>query len=213
MQLLVVFFMGPPGSGKGTHSDELVQVFRHIGLKCGVVKVSDYLEKLIDSGSDDSGIRADVKKAMQKGEFVPSGYAVKAFMDVLLGDEYDVIIADGSCRQLEETKVILDTLHLSRCRIDVNVIVLDIPWTESEKRISDRSKESGREDDQSKEVIRYRIKEYYDPNHGTKKSLNELRKNDNVSIHTINGCRETEDVFSDILNVLNVNEPVNYSGH
>jgi adenylate kinase len=84
----MIFFLGPPGSGKGTLSRLIAS--RH-GFK--VIAIGDLLRKEIESGSD---LGADLKKLLDKGEFAPTSLIL------------DLIVSNFSHNQDSNEKISID---------------------------------------------------------------------------------------------------------
>ena len=195
-------FMGPPGSGKGTHAARLQEVIESTtNLNCAMVSVGRFLRKFTKEGWGSVGTRSYLIGAIDNGDLVKEGFPVAALMKVILDEnEYDVIIADGSCRSILETKVVVSTLTAIPGN-SVEMVVMHIPQNEAEKRILDRAKESGRADDSDPETVRKRVLEYYNGHTETLASIEMMRNSCNIITHDINGNRPMKEVFNDIRNI------------
>lgn len=64
----VIFVLGGPGSGKGTHCDMLRERFNLLHLSVG-----DILREYLKSGTKEA---AEISKRMKEGQMVPSGIVV-----------------------------------------------------------------------------------------------------------------------------------------
>ncbi len=150
MYSLVIF--GPPGSGKGTQSEKLIEKYGLTHLSTG-----DVLRAEIKSGSE---LGNQIKSLIEKGELVSDEMVqemVKAF--VMKNKDAKGFIFDGFPRTVAQAQW-LDNM-LSEISTSVNIMIsLDVPDDELRIRLLSRGKVSGRQDDQDEAIINNRIDVY-----------------------------------------------------
>ena len=149
--MLNIVIFGPPGSGKGTQSEKIIE-------KYGVAHIStgDILRKEMKEGSE---LGQNAKAYIDKGELVPDDVII-GMLDKKLKSLADVqgVIFDGFPRTVEQAGALKEML-LQRGE-DVNVMLnLEVPRDELIDRLLKRGQESGRSDD-NQETIEKRIKVY-----------------------------------------------------
>ena len=146
---LVLF--GPPGSGKGTQSANLLHTY---GLKH--VSTGDLLREEI-AGHTPMGVEA--QKYIDQGLLVPDEVVISMISTKL--DEYaDArgFIFDGFPRTTAQAEALDNLLEFKNTQIHL-VISLEVPVAELARRIIERGATSGRSDDTEEGVIK-RMEEY-----------------------------------------------------
>ena len=150
--MLNIVLFGPPGAGKGTQSEMLIEKYNLIHLSTG-----DILRKEL-ANETDLGIEA--KKYMDQGLLVPDEVVIGMICTQLenyIGSEG--FIFDGFPRTTEQAIALDNLLKEKNMFIDA-MISLQVEDKELIRRLLERGKDSGRADDQSEEIISNRIKEY-----------------------------------------------------
>lgn len=148
---LILF--GPPGSGKGTQSENLVVKYHLKHLSTG-----DLLRSEINAQTP-LGIEA--KKIMDKGHLVPDEVVIGMISSAL--DTYTDVkgfLFDGFPRTSAQAEALDKLLELKKAPIEV-MIALEVTEEELVKRLLKRGQTSGRTDDNNDTVIRARIVEYH----------------------------------------------------
>lgn len=144
---------GPPGSGKGTQSENLVSkyVLKHLST-------GDLLRTEIQK---QSYLGLEAKKIMDKGELVPDNVVISIISTALKANrESNGFLFDGFPRT-EAQAIALDELLLQhQTAIDL-VLALKVSEEELVKRLLHRGITSGRTDDLNEKVVRARITEYH----------------------------------------------------
>lgn len=93
-----IILLGPPGSGKGTVSDQLVKDFKLFHISAG-----ELLREQVQKGTT---LGKDIKKFIEKGDLVPNQFVVQMVkLEVNGKDNY---ILDGFPRSVEQAKDIED---------------------------------------------------------------------------------------------------------
>jgi len=147
---LILF--GPPGSGKGTQSDKLVEKY---GLKH--LSTGNLLRQEI---ADKTPLGIEAKSFMDKGQLVPDEVVigmVDSYFDQHKGAKG--FLFDGFPRTVAQAVALDKLLDLKNTSI-ASVLALEVSEEELVKRLLNRGKTSGRSDDTNEEVIRKRFAVY-----------------------------------------------------
>lgn len=147
---LILF--GPPGSGKGTQSEKIVEKFSLIHLSTGNLLRQEIADKTT------LGLAA--KNFMDKGQLVPDEVVI-AMIGSCLEKHPDAkgFLFDGFPRTVAQAQALDKLLSLKRTSI-CKVIALAVDEEELTKRLVKRGETSGRSDDTNEEVIRKRFAVY-----------------------------------------------------
>jgi len=150
--MLNIVLFGPPGAGKGTQSDRLIDKYKLVHLSTGDIFRSNI------KGETDLGLMA--KKFMNKGELVPDSVTIKMLRDVVLKNpEANGFIFDGFPRTNNQA-IALDEF-LSELNTSITVMLsLDVEEEELKTRLLKRAEVSGRADDADESIIKNRISVY-----------------------------------------------------
>ena len=152
--MLNLVLFGPPGAGKGTQSQKLIEKYGLIHLSTG-----DLLRGEKEQGTT-LGLEAD--KLMKEGKLVPDEVVIGMISNKLdANKDAEGFIFDGFPRTVAQAEA-LDNLLESKDSSISGMIALEVNDDELERRLLERGKKSGRPDDANPEVIRKRIKEYND---------------------------------------------------
>ncbi|HVW96625.1 MAG TPA: adenylate kinase [Mucilaginibacter sp.] len=187
--MLNLVLFGPPGAGKGTQSQKLIEKYGLIHLSTG-----DLLRSEIAQGTD---LGLEAKKLMDEGMLVPDAVVIGMISHKLDANKNAKgFIFDGFPRTVAQAEA-LDVLLESKKAPISGMITLEVPDDELEKRLLLRGKDSGRPDDANPEVIRKRIKEYNDktaPVAGFYKAQQKFK--------SINGIGTINEIFETIAGVI-----------
>jgi adenylate kinase len=187
--MLNLVLFGPPGAGKGTQSQKLIEKFGLIHLSTG-----DLLRAEKDQGTE---LGLEAKKLMDDGKLVPDAVVIGMISNKLdANKDAKGFIFDGFPRTVAQAEA-LDNLLSSKQSSISGMIALEVTDAELEQRLLLRGKSSGRADDANPEVIRKRIKEYNDktaPVAGFYQGQNKYT--------SINGIGSVEDIFTSINTVI-----------
>lgn len=147
---LVLF--GPPGSGKGTQSDKLVEKYKLVHLSTGNL--------LREEIAQQTPLGMEAKHFMDKGQLVPDEVVigmVDNYFDKHKGAKG--FLFDGFPRTVAQARALDNLLDLKMTSISA-VVALEVTEEELVKRLLNRGKTSGRSDDTNEEVIRKRYAVY-----------------------------------------------------
>ncbi len=147
---LILF--GPPGSGKGTQSDRLVEKYGLVHLSTGNL--------LREEISNKTPLGIEAKKFMDNGQLVPDEVVigmVDSFFD--RHKNANGFLFDGFPRTVAQAQALDKLLTLKKTDIAV-VLALDVTEEELVKRLLNRGKTSGRSDDSDELVIKKRFAVY-----------------------------------------------------
>lgn len=147
---LILF--GPPGSGKGTQSENLIAKY---GLKH--LSTGDLLRSEI---SRQTALGMEAKAFMDKGQLVPDEVVIGMISSALdENPEAKGFLFDGFPRTSAQAEALDKLLQLKQTSIAV-MLALEVSEEELVKRLLKRGETSGRSDDTNEQVIRARIVEY-----------------------------------------------------
>lgn len=151
--MLNIVLFGPPGAGKGTQSEKLIEKYGLVHLSTGDILRGELAAK--------SELGLEAKKYMDKGELVPDEVVI-GMIDQKIERNKDAkgFIFDGFPRTKAQASA-LDNLLAKRNLSISCMLSLEVEHDELVKRLLGRGKESGRADDQDVSIIENRIKVYH----------------------------------------------------
>jgi adenylate kinase len=152
--MINIVLFGPPGSGKGTQAQHLIEKYN---LK--QVSTGDLFRFNMKNGTELGKL---AKSYIDKGELVPDQVTIDMLIDELRKPtEASGYIFDGFPRTAHQTEA-LETIVKEELNSGISVclslIVDDAVLVE---RLLKRGETSGRTDDSNEDIIRNRITEYY----------------------------------------------------
>lgn len=147
---LILF--GPPGSGKGTQSQNIVDTYKLEHISTG--------DLLREEVGKQSPLGMEAQKFMDQGMLVPDEVVI-GMISGKIDEQPDArgFIFDGFPRTKEQAEALDKLLEFKNTAIDL-VLSLEVPEQELIDRLVKRGETSGRSDD-NEEVITKRIKEYH----------------------------------------------------
>ncbi len=150
--MINIVIFGPPGAGKGTQSEKLLEKYSLVHISTG-----DLFRANI-KGETKLGLRA--KAFMDKGELVPDSVTIDMLRaKVEENPNAQGFIFDGFPRTTPQADA-LDTLLASLSTSISACLSLQVPDEELVARLLNRGKTSGRADDADETVIRNRLAVY-----------------------------------------------------
>lgn len=187
--MLNVVLFGPPGAGKGTQSEKLIEKYHLNHISTG-----DLFRKHLGEGTD---LGKEARKYMDQGRLVPDEVVIGMVGENIKSNK-DVkgFIFDGFPRTVAQAEA-LDSLLKNNGMVISGMISLEVPEEILKERIRERGKTSGRTDDQDEEKIKTRIQVYLDetlPVADFYKSQGKLS--------TVHGVGEIDTIFDHISQVM-----------
>ncbi len=150
--MLNLVLFGPPGSGKGTQAEKLVEKYNLFHISTG-----DMFRYELKNNTELGQL---AKSYSERGELVPDSVTI-AMLRKRVEDNPNVkgFIFDGFPRTIPQAEA-LDTL-LKEMNQSVNALIaLKVAEDEIVKRLLNRGKTSGRADDNDERIIRNRMQVY-----------------------------------------------------
>lgn len=183
---IVIF--GPPGSGKGTQSQNIIDKFGLMHLSTGDLLRSEIQNETL--------LGLEAKKYMDQGALVPDEVVIGMISSKLEDNpEAKGFIFDGFPRTVVQAEALDKLLSFKEAPIHL-VLSLKVNEVELIERLVKRGEESGRSDD-NEEIITQRIKEYH---HKTAAVAGYYDEQDKLV--EIEGIGSIEDIFQNISSVI-----------
>ena len=152
-----IILLGPPGAGKGTQAQLLVENRDMVQLSTG-----DMLREAKDSGTEMGKMVADV---MARGELVTDEIVIGLIREKLEGDNKGGFIFDGFPRTLEQADALAALMaemgqeisHAIELRVNDEVLVSRIVGRAEEARLAGKPVRA----DDNEESLKVRLMAYY----------------------------------------------------
>ncbi len=182
---MIIILFGPPGAGKGTQAQRLVERYRLKQISTG--------DMLRDSIANESELGRKAKSIMDRGELVPDEIILSMIRDKLENSDYKGFIFDGFPRNLEQAEALDEMLLQLNLSLDL-VIEIVVEDQLLISRIQNRVRESknARSDD-NEEVLKNRLHVYHQSTEMIKPYYLKKKK-----LVEIDGMRSIEKVSNDI---------------
>ena len=154
LKMINIVLFGPPGSGKGTQAQNLIEKFNLKQISTG--------DLFRFNMKNDTELGKLAKYYIDKGELVPDQVTINMLVDELKKPtDTNGFIFDGFPRTSYQTEV-LDQIVKEQLHSEISVCLSLIVDDEIlVQRLVKRGETSGRVDDSEESIIRNRIKEYY----------------------------------------------------
>ena len=150
--MINIVIFGPPGAGKGTQSEHILEKFKLVHISTG-----DLFRANI-KGETELGMKA--KSFMDKGELVPDEVTIGMLKAKVEENPHaNGFIFDGFPRTTPQAEALDDLLNSLNTSISV-CLSLQVPDEELVARLLNRGKTSGRADDANEDVIKNRLAVY-----------------------------------------------------
>ena len=189
--MLNIVLFGPPGAGKGTQAEKIINKYNLVHLSTGDILRSELTDK--------TKLGLEAKKYMDKGELVPDEVVIgmiETKIDQNLGTRG--FIFDGFPRTTAQAEA-LDRLLSKKGTTITAMLMLTVEHDELIKRLLNRGKISERRDDQDISVIENRIKVY---NNETAPLINYYKKLGKYS--AIPGMGSIEEIFERLCHTIDL---------
>jgi len=150
--MINLILFGPPGSGKGTQAEKLVERYELLHISTG--------DLFRHEMGNNTTLGQKAKEYIAKGELVPDEITVGMLRNKVEANlDVQGFIFDGFPRTIAQAKA-LDNLLAEKNTEVSKLVMLDVPDDEIVARILNRGKTSGRTDDLDEDIIRNRIEVY-----------------------------------------------------
>jgi adenylate kinase len=182
---LILF--GPPGSGKGTQSQKIMERYGLIHLSTG-----DLLRREITAKTP---LGLEAARLMERGQLVPDEVVI-GMIDSSLEKNGDAkgFLFDGFPRTLAQAEALDKLLALKKTSIS-KVLALDVSEEELVQRLLKRGETSNRADDRDEATIRKRYQVYKNETEVVGQHYKDLQK-----FEVLNGEGSVEEIFTALRN-------------
>ncbi len=151
MDLDIIFFIGPQGSGKGTQARKLAEQLGFYHFEMGAI--------LREEAQKDTPLGKHIAELINNGHLLEDEELYQVMTEKLKALPTDKgIIFDGVPRRVGQAEFLMNFLR-EHGRTNFVTIFLDIPHDISVARLLERAHHEFRKDD-TKEAIEYRLKMY-----------------------------------------------------
>lgn len=187
--MLNIVLFGPPGAGKGTQSEYIINKYQLIHISTG-----DLFRKHLGQGTELGKL---AQRYMDEGKLVPDEVVVGMVEDKINENlQATGFIFDGFPRTINQAAELDKMLNKHGLKIS-GMIALEVPEAELRTRIKERAKTSGRVDDQDDAKITTRIRVYEDETSPVAGYYRQQGK-----FNGINGVGSIDDIFQQICSVI-----------
>lgn len=188
--MLNLVLFGPPGAGKGTQADFLIQKFNLKHLSTG--------ELLREQIASRTALGQEAELFMDKGFLVPDALVIEMIRTELQENKHENgYVFDGFPRTVDQA-IALDELLTNIGSEVTAMLLLSVEKQELIKRLLNRSKTSGRADDQGPAIIENRIQEYNEKTRPIKDYYTAQNK-----FHRIAGVGTVADIAQRLIETVN----------
>ena len=186
--MLNLVLFGPPGAGKGTQSQKLIDRYQLVHISTG-----DLFRAHI---SNQTALGQQVSKLIADGELVPDSITIAMLEEeIVKNPEAKGVIFDGFPRTVAQAEA-LDRFLESKGTAISGVVALDVTEEELTARIAKRKAISNRADDDA-EKLKKRIEEYFN------KTIHVLPYYEQQGKLTkVNGIGDIDAIFDEIKGVV-----------
>jgi adenylate kinase len=187
--MLNLVLFGPPGAGKGTQADFLIEKFKLIHLSTG-----DLLRSQI---AEETELGLEAKRYIDKGFLAPDSIVIGMIKSKLQENKkaYGYIF-DGFPRTVAQAKALDELLNENGTPVS-GMLCLQVDKDELINRLINRGKTSGRPDDQDVSIIENRITIY----HEKTEPLRDFYKAQN-KYHKVDGTGQVDEIAQRVINTV-----------
>ncbi|MCC7051234.1 MAG: adenylate kinase [Bacteroidia bacterium] len=183
--MLNIVLFGPPGAGKGTQSEKIIEKYKLIHVSTG-----DLFRKHLSEGTE-LGLLA--KKYMNEGHLVPDEVVIDMVKEKINENRLSSgFILDGFPRTVPQAEALDAFLKQINAPVK-GMIALEVTDEELRTRLLERGKTSGRADDQDIEKVNTRIQVYHNETKPVADYYNKQNK-----YHGIYGIGAIDTIFNNI---------------
>lgn len=190
--MLNIVLFGPPGSGKGTQAEKLIEKYNLKHISTG-----DLLRGEVAAQTE---LGKKAKVIMDAGELVSDDIVI-GMINNMVAEHKDApgFIFDGFPRTVEQARELRKVMDKHDTHVTM-VVSLHVEREELMKRLLKRGEETGRSDD-NEETISNRIEVYH------RQTMPVTRYYDKTHIHhPVEGSGKIEDIFKRVVDVVENNK-------
>lgn len=183
--MLNLLLFGPPGAGKGTQSEKLIQKYGLIHLSTGEILRSEITRE--------TALGIEARKFIDQGKLVPDKTVID-MIAVKIDNNAGAkgFIFDGFPRNCDQA-LALDRILEERNTLITLMITLEVDYDELISRLLLRSEKEGRSDD-TREVIENRIRLYREV---TEPVIEHYKKLD--KFRSVDGIGKMDEIFQRVV--------------
>jgi adenylate kinase len=186
--MLNLVLFGPPGAGKGTQSQKLIEYYQLVHISTG-----DIFRAHI---KNQTALGQKVSQLLADGQLVPDDITIAMLEEeVKQNAQAKGFIFDGFPRTVPQAEA-LDAFLTSKSEKISAVIALDVTQEELTRRIAERHKITNRPDDNADKLVK-RIDEYFTKTVQVLPYYEAQGKLDKV-----NGIGDVDQIFADLCKVI-----------
>lgn len=153
-KMINIVLLGPPGAGKGTQSEKLIQKYQLAHIAPG-----DLLREQV---KQNTALGQQVAQYINEGKLAPPALVTDIVAARLtVAKQGAGFLFDGFPRTTDQATALEHRLTTHQLQIDA-ALFLEVPEAEVLQRISVRAQTSGRADDQDKAKVATRMRIYHD---------------------------------------------------
>jgi adenylate kinase len=183
--MLNLIIFGPPGAGKGTQSEKIIDRYQLVHIATG-----DLLRAERKAGTV---LGNEANEYISRGELVPDAVVVGMVRNFMQSHaEAGGFIFDGFPRTIPQAEA-LDAMLLEFNTAISAVLGLEVVEDELVKRLMLRGQTSGRVDDQDEDTIRNRFREYQNKTLPLQGYYSNQGK-----YHNVHGIGEIDEIFTNL---------------
>jgi adenylate kinase len=183
--MLNLIIFGPPGAGKGTQSEKIIERYQLAHISTG-----DLLRAERNAGTE-LGNKAN--EFISKGELVPDEVVIGMVRNFMVSKSgVQGFIFDGFPRTIPQAEA-LDVMLMEFDTAISTVLGLEVVEDELVKRLMLRGQTSGRVDDQDEDTIRNRFREYQNKTLPLKDYYTNQKK-----YQSVQGIGEIDEIFTNL---------------
>jgi len=187
--MLNIILFGPPGAGKGTQSQKLIEKYKLVHISTGEILRSNIAQK--------TPLGIEAQKFIDHGNYVSDEIAVEIIKnEIKMRMPCNGFVFDGFPRTIYQADVLKQLLK--DYNSDVTVLIsLEVEENAIISRLLNRSEKSQRPDDTCEDIIKKRLVIYERATSIVKEYYKKLNK-----YQSVNGLGDIDKIFSDICNVI-----------
>ncbi|WP_140938395.1 adenylate kinase [Sphingobacterium lumbrici] len=188
--MLNLVLFGPPGAGKGTQSEKLIDKYQLVHVSTGDIFRSHI--------KNQTSLGQQVSQIIAEGNLVPDSITIAMLEEeVKKNPDAKGFIFDGFPRTVAQAEA-LDKFLVDNNTAISGVIALDVTEEELTQRIAKRQEISGRADDAA-DKLKKRIEEYFSKTIHVLPYYEEQGK-----LSKVNGIGDIETIFAELSAVIDI---------